>query len=141
MSGADVRAGGAFTTVGEALAAVEAALGFLAAADVASWPAEALAGSLRALGRVEAGQLAAQSRLLAVFNAQAGFEADGQASVKAWLRWQAQMTRGGSSGAVGWMRTWSCWRRRCGSGPRRRTPTGRTAAQRTRTDSKTGESG
>ena len=101
VSGAD---GGAFTTAAEALAAVEAALGFLASAQVAEWPADTLAGCLRALGRVESGQLAARSRVLTAFNAQAGFEADGQASAKAWLRWQAQMTGAGSSGAMRWMR-------------------------------------
>ena len=104
MIGVDERASGAFTTPAEALAAVEAGLGFLAGADVAGWPAEALAGWLRALGRLESGQLAARSRVMAAFNGQAGFEADGQASIRAWLRWQAQMTRAGSSGAVGWMR-------------------------------------
>ena len=71
---------------------------------MADWPAEALAGWLRALGRVESGQLAARSRVLAAFNAQGGFEADGQASARAWLRWQAQITGAGSSGATKWMR-------------------------------------
>jgi hypothetical protein len=88
----------------QALAAVQAGLGYLAAADVADWPADTLAGWLRALGRVEAGQLAAVSRVLAAFNAQGGFEADGQASAKAWLRWQARVTGAGSAATVKWMR-------------------------------------
>jgi hypothetical protein len=92
------------SSAAEALAAVEAGLEFLTAADVAGWPAEALAGCLRALGRVESGHLAAQSRVLAAFNAQAGFEADGQASARAWLRWQAQLTGPAASGAARWMR-------------------------------------
>jgi hypothetical protein len=50
VSGVD---GGAFTTAAEALAAVEAGLGFLASAEVAQWPPDTLAGCLRALGRVE----------------------------------------------------------------------------------------
>jgi hypothetical protein len=88
----------------QALAAVQAGLGYLAPADVADWPADTLAGWLRALGRVEAGQLAAVSRVLAAFNAQGGFEADGQASAKAWLRWQARVTGAGSAATVKWMR-------------------------------------
>jgi Domain of unknown function (DUF222) len=88
----------------EALAAVEAGLGYLAAADVAGWPAEALAGCLRALGRAESAQLAARSRAMAAFNAQGGFEADGQATVRTWLRWQTQITNAASYGATGWMR-------------------------------------
>jgi uncharacterized protein DUF222 len=104
VSGADDRAGGAFTTAAEALAAVEAGLGYLAVADVAGWPAEALAGCLRALGRVESAQLAARSRAMAAFNAQGGFEADGQATVRTWLRWQTQITNAASHGATGWMK-------------------------------------
>ncbi|HEX5287268.1 MAG TPA: DUF222 domain-containing protein [Streptosporangiaceae bacterium] len=102
-AGAGVPAG-APSTAAEALAAVEAGLGYLAGADVAGWPPESLAGCLRALGQVESGQLAAQSRVLAAFNAQAGFEADGQASARAWLRWQAQLTGPAASGATRWMR-------------------------------------
>jgi hypothetical protein len=92
------------SSAAEALAAVEAGLGFLASAQVAEWPSDALAGCLRALGRVESGHVAAQSRVLAAFNAQAGFEADGQASARAWLRWQAQLTGPAASGAARWMR-------------------------------------
>jgi hypothetical protein len=88
----------------QALAAVEAGLGFLAAADVAEWPAEALAGCLRALGRAESAQLAARSRAMAAFNAQGGFEADGQPTIRTWLRWQTQITSAASYGAAGWMR-------------------------------------
>jgi hypothetical protein len=91
------------SSAAEALAAVEAGLGYLAGADVATWPAEALAGCLRALGRVESGHLAAQSRVMTAFNAQGGFEADGQATVGTWLRWQTRITRAASSGATWWM--------------------------------------
>ena len=104
VSGAEERAGGGLTTAAEALAAVEAGLGFLAAADLAGWPAEALAGCLRALGRAESAQLAARSRAMAAFNAQGGFEADGQPTVRTWLRWQTQITNAASYGATGWMR-------------------------------------
>jgi hypothetical protein len=88
----------------EALAAAEAGLGYLAGAEVADWPAEALAGCLRALGRAEAVHVAAQSRVLAAFNARGGFEADGQVTAKAWLKWQARITTGAAGEAAGWMR-------------------------------------
>jgi hypothetical protein len=68
------------------------------------WPAEALAGCLRALGRAEGAQVAAQSRVLAAFNAQGGFEADGQRTVRTWLRWQTRISNGASHGAVASMR-------------------------------------
>jgi hypothetical protein len=87
-----------------ALASVQAGLGFLAGAQVADWPAAALADWLRAFGQLEAAQVAAQARVLAAFSAQAGFEADGQATAKTWLRWQTQVTTGAAGGAVGWMR-------------------------------------
>ncbi|HEX5288856.1 MAG TPA: hypothetical protein VFX25_08285 [Streptosporangiaceae bacterium] len=92
------------SSTAEALAAVEAGLGYLAGAEVAEWPAEALAGCLRALGRAEAVQVAAQSRVLSAFNAMGGFEADGQATVRAWLRWQTQVTGAGAGAAAGWMK-------------------------------------
>ena len=71
---------------------------------MADWPAEALAGCLRALGRAESAQLAARSRVMAAFNAQGGFEADGQATIRTWLRWQTQITGAASGAATGWMR-------------------------------------
>ena len=87
-----------------ALAALEGSLAYLAAADVAEWPADALAGCLRALGRAESAQLAARSRAMAAFNAQGGVEADGQPTVRTWLRWQTQITSAASYGATGWMK-------------------------------------
>jgi len=87
-----------------ALAGLEASLGYLAAADVADWPAEALARCLRTLGRVESAQIAAHSRALSAFNAQGGFEADGQPTVRTWLRWQTQITNAASHGAAAWMK-------------------------------------
>ena len=95
---------GAPSSAAQALAAVEAGLGFLAAADVADWPVDALAGCLRALGRAESAQLAARSRVLSAFNGCGGFEADGQPTVRTWLRWQTQITTAASHAATGWMR-------------------------------------
>jgi hypothetical protein len=92
------------SSAAEALAGLEASLGYLAGAEVADWPAGALAGCLRALGRAESMHLAAQSRVMAAFNAQAGFQVDGQATIRAWLRWQTQVTRGGAGAAAEWMK-------------------------------------
>jgi hypothetical protein len=87
-----------------ALSLVETGLAFLTDAHVADWPAEALAEWLRALARTEAAQVAVQARVLAAFNGQAGYEADGQATARTWLRWQTRVTAGAAGGAMGWMR-------------------------------------
>ena len=92
------------SSAAEALAGLEASLGYLAAADVADWPADALAGCLRALGRAESAQVAARSKAMAAFSAQGGFEAGGQPAIRTWLRWQTQVTTGASHVAAGWMR-------------------------------------
>jgi hypothetical protein len=92
------------SSAAQALAGLEASIGYLAAADVAEWPADALAGCLRALGRVESAQVAARSRAMAAFNAQGGFEVDGQPTIRTWLRWQTQVTTGASHAAAGWMK-------------------------------------
>jgi hypothetical protein len=92
------------SSAAEALAGLEASLGYLAGADVANWPVDALAGCLRALGRAESAQVAARSRAMAAFNAQGGFEADGQPTIRTWLRWQTQVTTGASHAAAGWMK-------------------------------------
>ena len=61
-------------------------------------------GCLRAFGRVESAHVAARSKALSAFNAQGGFEADGQATLRTWLRWQTQVTNAGAGAATGWMR-------------------------------------
>jgi hypothetical protein len=41
---------------------------------------------------------------MSAFSAARGFEADGQPTVRTWLRWQTRVTDGASHAAVGWMR-------------------------------------
>jgi hypothetical protein len=41
---------------------------------------------------------------MSAFSAAGGFKADGQATVRTWLRWQTQITTGASYAATGWMR-------------------------------------
>jgi hypothetical protein len=88
----------------DAVAMTEAGLAFLAAADVTSLPSATLADCLRALERATAMHTAARARLLSAFAGQRGFEADGQRSAGAWLRWQTRITRGAAAEAVGWTR-------------------------------------
>jgi Domain of unknown function (DUF222)/HNH endonuclease len=88
----------------EALAMVQAGLGWLAQADAASLPTEVQAELLRGLEQAESAHTAARARVLGAFAAQQGFEDDGAGSAGSWLRWQARITRGAASGAVGWMR-------------------------------------
>jgi Domain of unknown function (DUF222) len=94
----------AVSSPAEALAAVQSGLAYLAAAEMADWPADALAACLRTLGRAESAHLAARSRAMSAFNARGGFEDDGQPTVRTWLRWQTEITTGAAGGAVGWMR-------------------------------------
>ncbi len=89
---------------GAALTAVRAGLRWLAQADAASLPGEVQAGCLRGLEQAESVLTAARARVLAAFNAQGQFEADGSQGCKPWLAWQTRVTNGAALGAMGWMR-------------------------------------
>jgi len=95
---------GGFAGTSDALAAMEAALAFLARADAASLTVAEQAACLRGLTRVESAHTAAQARVLTAFTAQAGYELDGHGGPRAWLVWQARITRGAAAGALGWAR-------------------------------------
>ena len=92
------------SSVSEALRMLDSCLDYLNAADAASLPSAVQAEALRALERADAKRTAAQARMLAAFAGQAAYEADGQGSAGAWLRWQTRVTRGTAAGAVGWAR-------------------------------------
>src|SRR3984957_5788052 len=81
-------------TAAQALAMLESALGFLAAADVAGLPAQAAADRLRILERTDAIQAAVRARLLQVFDAQDRHLADGQRTTRAWLIHSTRVTKG-----------------------------------------------
>jgi Domain of unknown function (DUF222) len=88
-------------TAAEALAMLESAagmqqsaLGFLAAEDVASLPALAVADRLRALERHDAIEAAVRGRLLVAFDAQDGHLADGQRTTRTWLVHTSRVTKG-----------------------------------------------
>src|ERR1700691_3214171 len=94
----------------EAIAMVLAGLGWLAGttsggatagADVAGMPGEVQPECLRGLERARSVWTAAHARVLGAFDAGLGFEADGQGSAKAWVRWQTQVTPRAPTGATG----------------------------------------
>jgi Domain of unknown function (DUF222)/HNH endonuclease len=87
----------------EAVAMVQAGLGWLATTDAASLPAALQAETLRGLERAASMQTAAQSRILSAFCAQDGYQDDGHGSARTWLTWQTRTTRGAASGALRWM--------------------------------------
>ena len=61
------------------------------------------ADCLRGLERASSMHIAARSRVLSAFSAQAGHEDDGQGSARTWLKWQTRITGGAAYGALGWM--------------------------------------
>ena len=75
------------SSVSEALRMLDRSLDYLNAADAASLPSAVQAEALRALERADAKRTAAQARVLAAFAGQAVYQADGQGSAGAWLRW------------------------------------------------------
>jgi uncharacterized protein DUF222 len=95
---------GSPVSVSEALTQLCGALDFLNGSDAASLPGEVQAQVLRELERTEARHTAARARFLAAFTAQGQYEADGQGTTRAWLKWQTQITSGAAGGAVGWAR-------------------------------------
>jgi uncharacterized protein DUF222/HNH endonuclease len=89
-------------SVTQALVQLQAALDYLNASDAASEPGPVQAQVLRELERAESRHTAARARYLAAFTAQAEYEADGQGTARAWLKWQTQVTSAAAGGAVGW---------------------------------------
>jgi Domain of unknown function (DUF222)/HNH endonuclease len=91
-------------TTAQAMAMVQAGLGWLATTDPAVLTTAEQAGCLRGLERAESMQTAARSRVLGAFHAQCGYEDDGHGSARTWLKWQTRVTGGAAAGALGWMR-------------------------------------
>ena len=96
--------GRVLATPAEALAAVRSGLAFLATADATALTVAEQADCLRGLAACESVQLAAAARMLAAFSAGGGHAADGQVSVRSWLRWQTRTTRAAAGAAAKWMR-------------------------------------
>src|SRR6202167_6570120 len=88
-------------TTADAVAMAQAALSWLATTDVASLTTIEQADCLRGLERAASMHIAARSRVLSAFSAQAGYEDDGQGSARTWLKWQGRNTRGAAPGGAG----------------------------------------
>jgi hypothetical protein len=93
-----------FTSPDEALAALQAAMGYLSAGDATAMPAESQARVLRVLERVTAMGTAARASILGAFAAGKGYSADGDYSPRSWLIHRTQITRGAAAAHVAWVR-------------------------------------
>src|SRR6516162_4328285 len=78
----------------EALEMLESAMEFLADADAAGMPAEALANCLLGLERADAIEAAARGRFLEAFDAKDRHLADGRRNSRTWLVHCLRVTRG-----------------------------------------------
>jgi len=88
----------------QALAMVQAGLGYLTGCDAPALGTAAQAEALIGLEQAEARHTAARARILAAFSAGRGFQADGQYGAKPWLRALTKVTKGAAAGAAGWAR-------------------------------------
>jgi hypothetical protein len=86
----------------DAVAMVQAGLGWLATTDVASLTTIEQTDCLRGLERAASMHIAAQSQVLSAFCVQAGYEDDAQRSPRTWLKWQTRVTGGAASLALRW---------------------------------------
>ncbi len=91
-------------TVAGALAGLRDCLSLLARADATELTAAGQADCLRALEAAESMHTAARAAVLTAFTNGSGYEDDGHGSARTWLTWQARVTRGAASGAIGWAR-------------------------------------
>jgi hypothetical protein len=94
----------AFASVGEAMEAARAALGYLAAADARALAAESQAECLRGLERSEAVLTAARASVLSAFTAGKGYSADADYSARSWLMQRTGITRGAAASHTAWAR-------------------------------------
>jgi hypothetical protein len=90
------------SSTAQALAMVRAGLGYLTACDAADLGTSVQAEAPVGLARAEAQHTAARARILSVFTAQHGFEADGQFGVRPWLRAFTRVTRTAAAAAAAW---------------------------------------
>ncbi len=88
----------------QALAMVQAGLGYLATCDAPALGTAAQAEALIGLEQAGARHTAARAKILAAFSAGHGFQADGQYGAKPWLRALTKVTRGAAAGTAAWAR-------------------------------------
>ena len=92
------------SSTGQALAMVRAGLGYLADCDAGNLTTAAQAEALVGLEHAEAQHTAARAKILSVFTAQQGYEADGYYGAASWLRAITRVTNGAAGAATGWAR-------------------------------------
>ena len=88
-------------TVAEALRMADAALGYLRAPGAASLLPAELGGTLEAMGTLGGKLAAARAAVLARFDAERAYTADGHGSSTAWLTWsRGWPTKSGGPGSL-----------------------------------------
>jgi uncharacterized protein DUF222/HNH endonuclease len=95
---------GPLASTGQALAALDEALAFLAGTDAAGLTAAEQADCLRGLQRADSVRIAVQAAMLDAFSQGCGHQADGHGTTRSWLRWQARITGPAASAAMAWTR-------------------------------------
>jgi hypothetical protein len=91
-----------FTSVDEALGMLEAAMGYLAAADTSQMPVVEQAQCLQTFERTAAVETAARARVLKAFTSSQGYREDAAYSPRTWLIHQTRITRGAAARHVQW---------------------------------------
>src|SRR5260221_9891033 len=91
-------------STGQALAALQDALAFLATTDATALTTAEQADCLRGLQRAESVRIAAQTAMLNAFSEACGHQADGHGTARSWLRWQTRITGPAASAAMAWTR-------------------------------------
>jgi hypothetical protein len=94
----------AFPSAADAMAAVQAGLRFLAAADATRMPAQAQAEALQMMERATAIVTAARASALAAFTSGQGYSADADYSPRAWLTRKPRVTKAAAVAHTAWAR-------------------------------------
>src|ERR1700751_808475 len=94
----------AFPSAADAMAAVQAGLRLLAAADATRMPAQAQAEALQMMERATAIVTAARASALAAFTSGQGYSADADYSPRAWLTRKRRVTKAAAVAHTAWAR-------------------------------------
>ncbi len=106
----------AFPSVADAMAAVQAGLRFVAAADATRMSAQAQAEALQMMERANAIVTAARASVLSAFTSDQGYSADADYSPRAWLIHKTRVTKVVAVAHTAWakrMVTHPRWWRHC----------------------------
>jgi hypothetical protein len=92
------------STAAQAVAFIRAGLDWLASTDATDLTGAERTDCLRALTQAESVHLAATANIVSAFDAAEDYVADGQGGPRAWLRWQARLTRQAAAATMAWTR-------------------------------------